>query len=232
MDTFNPETFEIKFQIAHAATELYVEGEGEFLIKDVAKEVDIDPAEVFNYFPNKQSILQFYYASLVVRYEMMLDEINDFESYTLSEKFSNFAFATFDLMKERQAFVEATFEKLILQSFTKTAFEKELERLIAQFLENDSRLSIGSSVVLNEYFYSFLRRQYLELVRFWLNDTSEDRELTMELTDKLTSFLQELMYNAILDKGFDLAKFINANRKAFFSNIPLVKQICSKIEIR
>lgn len=232
MDTFDPETFEMKFAIADAATDLYVEGNGQFFIKDIAKEIDIDPAEVFNYFPDKASILQFYYASLVIRYEIMIDEIEGFESYTLSEKFSNFAFASFDMLREKEAFVEATFKDQILQCFTKTEFEKEVERLIGKFLENDQRLSIGSTVVLNRWFYMFLRQQYLELVRFWLNDTSEDKELTMELTDKLTNFLQELMYNTILDQGFDLAKFMASNKEAFINNIPIVRQFYSKIEIR
>lgn len=232
MDTFDPETFEMKFAIADAAADLYVEGDGQFFIKDAAKKVDIDPAEVFNYFPDKKSILHFYYASLVVRYEIMIDEIDGFESYTLSEKLSNFAFASFDMLREKEAFVNETFEDLILQCFTKTDFEKEVERLIGKFLENDQRLSVGSIVVLNKWFYKFLRRQYLELVRFWLNDTSKDKEVTMELTDKLTTFLQELMYNTILDKGFDLAKFMASNKEAFISNIPIVRQFYSKIEIR
>lgn len=232
MENFDPETFEMKFVIADAAADLFVEGDEEFLIKDVARKIDVDPAEIFDYFPNKDAILEFYYASLVIRYEMMIEEIDDFESYTLSEKFSNFAFTSFDMLREKEAFIEATFEKSILLSFSKTDFEKEVERLIKRFLENDSQVSITSTLVLNDYAYSFLRRQYLELVRFWLNDTSEDKELTMELTDKLTGVLEEMVYNPVLDKSFDLLKFMNANRKAFINNIPFVKQICSKIEIR
>lgn len=231
MDTFDPDIFELKFKIADAATDLYAENE-RFLIKDVAERVELEPAEIFNYFPNKKAILEFYYASLVFRYEMMIDEIENFESYTLSEKLSNFAFSSFDMLQEKQAFVEATFEKLILQSFTKTDYEKEIERLIRQFLEKDPNISMSSTLVLHSYFYAFLRWQYLELIKFWLNDDSEGHELTLELTDKLTNVLQELMYNAILDKGFDLAKFAVNNKKAFLSNIPIIKQIYSKIEIR
>lgn len=232
MDTFNADTFEIKFRIADAATDLYVAGDGSFTIKDVAGAVEIDPAEVFNYFPNKRAILQFYYAGLIVQYEMMVDEIDDFDSYTLSEKFSNFAYASFDMLGEKQQFVYDTFSDLILHGYNKTDFEKEIERLIGDFLEDDPRIGMGSALVLNSYFYTFLRRQYLELVRFWVNDDSDGKELTMELVDKLTNFLQELMYNAIVDKGFDLGKFLVANRKKFISNIPIIKQLCSKIEIR
>jgi AcrR family transcriptional regulator len=232
MATSDPERLEIKFKIAQSASDLYIKGDGDFLIKNVAQEVGLDPGEVFNYFPNKKAILRFYYASLVIRYEMMIQEIDEFDSYTLSEKFSNFAFSSFDMLQEKDAFVEETFEDLILHSFTKTDFEKEIERLIKQFLENDQQVSLASAVVQNNYFYTFLRRQYLELVRFWINDTSDGKELTMELTDKLTNFFQELLYHTILDIGFDFAKFLASNRKTFINTIPVVKQICSKIEIR
>lgn len=232
MMTFDPETAEIKFAIADAAADLYVEGDGHFLIKDVAKTVGIDPADVFNYFPNKQAILQFYYTAIIYRYRLMIDEIDHFDSYTLSEKLSNFAYASFDMLDEKKAFVEDTFQELILRPRNKTDFERETEELLRQLLENDPQLPASSSTLLNDYFYAFLRNKYLRLIRFRLSDTSEDHELTMELTDKLTTFLQELMYSSVLDQGFELGKFLYANRKDFLCEIPVVKQIFSKIEIR
>jgi len=232
METLNPETFEIKFKIADTATDLYIKGDGHFTVKDVAKKVDLDPADIFNYFPNKNAILEFYYASLVVRYELMIEEIEEFQSYTISEKISNFIFTSFDMLDEKKAFVEATFTSIILCSFQKTDFEKEIERLTERFLKKDEHLAASSTMLLNQYFYAFLRRQYLELVRFRMNDSSEDHEVTMELVDKLTSFLEEVLYNTTLDKAFDLAKFIYANRKVCLQNLPIVKQILSKVEIR
>lgn len=232
MTTFDPETFETKYRIADAATDLYIEGDGAFTIKETAKKLDLDPADIFDYFANKQAILEFYYASLVIRYELMIDEIEAFDSYTISEKLSNFIFTSFDMLEEKKEFVDATFESMIFCSFSKTDFENEVERLTEQFLQEDDNLAISTTMFLNHYLYSFLRRKYLELVRFWLNDNSEDHELTMELTDKLTSFLEELLYNTVFDKGFDLAKFIYSNRKVCLQNIPVVKEILSKVEIR
>lgn len=232
MKVFDPEVFEIKYQIADIATDLYVSGDGHFTLKAVAEELDLTVAEIFNYFPNKKAILLFFYASFVIRYELMTDEIEGFKGYTLSEKISNFAFASFDMLKEKQAFVDRTFEKLIINSYGKTSFEKEVERLFRKLLQSDPRLADSSILVLNSYYYSCLRQLYLRVVQFWLNDESEEKELTMELTDKLTTLMQELMYNRILDKGFDLGKFIYSNQKAFLTQVPFVKQIMSKIEIR
>ncbi|HKK45746.1 MAG TPA: hypothetical protein VJ964_09505 [Balneolaceae bacterium] len=232
MTTFDPETFETKYHISDAATDLYIEGDGKFTIKEVAKKLEMDPADIFNYFPNKKAILEFYYASLVIRYELMTDEIEEFTSYTISEKLSNFIYTSFDMLQEKEAFVDATFKSMILCNFAKTDFEKEVERLTEKFLREDENLAVSTTMFLNQYLYSFLRRQYLELVRFWLNDNSEDHELTMELTDKLTSFIEELLYNTVFDKGFELAKFIYSNRKVCLQNIPIIKQVLSKVEIR
>lgn len=232
MTTFDPETAEIKFAIAESAADLYVEGEGQFYIRDVAKAAEIDPGEVFDYFPNKQAILQYYYTMLVYRYRMMIEEIEQFDSYTLSEKLSNFAYTSFDMLHQKEAFVQATFKELILCSYSKTDFEKEIEYLIEDFLEQDDRLSASSEMIRNGYFNTFLKHKYLKLVHFWLADDSTDRELSMELTDKLTNFLQELMYNTMADQGFELAKFLYANKKEFLDRIPIINQLFSKIEIR
>src|SRR5699024_8800695 len=129
----------------------------------------------------------------------------------------------------KEAFVQATFRELILCAHGKTDFEKEIEFLFEDFLEKDERLSASSEMVRSSYFYTFLKHKYLKLVCFWLSDTSDDRELTMEFTDKLTSFLQELMYNTIADRGLELGKFLYSNKKAFLDHIPIIKQLFSNI---
>lgn len=232
MKTFDSESFQTKYQIADIAVDLYVAGSGHFTLKKIAEELDIEVSEIFNHFPDKKSILQFFYAAHVVRYEFMIDDIEDYQSYSISEKFSNFVYASFDMFAEKQAFVEDTFGKLIIRSCEKTDFEEEIERLIRKFLTKDKGISLSSAFVLNSYFYSYLRRQYLYLIRFWLKDDSDNKELTMELTDKLANLLQELLYNNVVDKSFDLGKFLYANKKTFIKNIPFAGQLFSKIEIR
>lgn len=232
MSNIDPENFETKLAITEVAVDLYIRQNGSFTLKQIAKELEMSVAEIFNYYPNKRAILQFFYASQVFRYQLMVDEIEDFESYLLSEKLSNFIYASLDMLEERKPFVDATFERLIVYSYEKTAYEKEIEKMLKEFIMNDPLVSPTSAVLLNPCLFSFLRRQYLGLIRFWLNDDSEDYELTMELTDKVTNFMQEALYSAVLDKGFDLIKFLISNSKAFLQNIPFVKNISSKIEIR
>ena len=231
MNTFDPETFKHKLEITEAAVELYVEQDGEFSFNQVAGKTGLDVADIFDYFPNKQEILQFYYASLVIRYRLMIEEIEDFDDYLLGEKLSNFIYSTFDMMNEHSEFVEQTYSKQVYHSFYKTEFEKEAEALFREFFESDDRISGSSLFLLNDYFYAFLRKKYLYIVHCWITDESEGGELTMAWTDKLTGFVQELFYSAVLDKGYDLVTFM-VQHNLFIRNMPVVRSFLNKFEIR
>jgi len=231
MEDLNFETLQTKLEITGIAIDLYVEQDGEFSLNQISKEIDLSVAEIFDYFPNKQAILDFYYTSLVIRYRLMIDEIEDFETYSLSEKLSNFVFASFDMMSEKQAFVEQTFKRRIRCSYGKKEYSKKVEEVLRSFFNEDPGISSSGTLLLNELFFQLLAKKYLYLVSYWINDDSEGKERTMELTDKVTAFIQEVMYNSVADKGFDLLKFLLSNTKINCSN-PIWDKISSKIEIR
>lgn len=231
MEDIDIEKLQTKLEITGIAVDLYVEQDGSFTLKQISKETDISVGEIFDYFPNKEAILDFYYASLPIRYRLMLGEIDDFDSYSLSEKLSNFAYASFDLMAEKKEFVEMTFKSRIRCSYGKKEYTKKVEELLSSFFKQDPRISTSGSLLLNDLFYSLLTKKYLYLVSYWINDDSEGKERSMELTDKVTALIQEIMYNSVADKGFDLMKFLLSNTKlncsgSFWDNIS------SKIEIR
>lgn len=231
MKSFDPEIFETKYKIAEAAVKQYEEHGDDFTLKQVAKEADIEVADIFEYFPNKRAILLFFYESLIIRYRLMLEEIDGFEDYLLAEKLSNLAYTSFDMLGEQEAFVRHTFKRLVLCSFAKTEFEKGIEQLLKAFFTDDPRISASSSMFINDYFYRVLVKKYLGVLQFWLDDDSEGKEVSMELTDKYTAFLQELMYSTAIDRGLDLARFLLSNN-IFTSGIKSIKKLFPEIEIR
>jgi AcrR family transcriptional regulator len=211
MENINVEELQIKLTITDAATQVYSQKGDDFTMHDVAKEAGTTVAEIFNYFPDKHAIVYFFYESLLIRYHLMIVEIEDFESFTLSEKLSNFAYASFDLMEERQEFVEHTFRRYILRSCKPSEYKQNIEDLLAEFIKNDAGKAASSDVFINDCSYRLIRKKYLHLVDFWINDTSEGKEKTMELTDKVTGLIQEALYTSIIDRSFDLAKFLFSN---------------------
>lgn len=231
MEAFDEEQLGRKLEISYAAVDLYAEKGDTFTLHELADRVDADVADIFYYFPNKESVLCFFYDSLVIRYRMMVDEIDDFGTYTLSEKLSNFIFTSFDMLAEKQTFVEASWQKLVRKSYSCADYEKAIEKLFSDFLENDPGISVSSMLIDRPFFHRLMVNRYLALVDFWLQDESEDKELTIEFTDKLTSLLQEVLYSSVADKTFDLLKFIYANN-IWCRQIPFWDKISSKIEIR
>lgn len=225
----NMENLEIKLEISSVAADLYAEQDGSFTMGQIAEVLNMNVADIFDHFPNKPAILQFYYLSLLLRYKLMVDEIADFDTYSLSEKLSNFMYASLDLLKEKQEFVQQSYQSLILRSYSETSFEKEAGTIIRSFFREDPNMSASSSLFMNRLFFKLMRKKYLHLVTYWINDDTEGKERTMELIDKGTAFIQEVMYNQVADRGLELFKFLVSNTSC---KIPFWDKISSKIEIR
>lgn len=201
----NTEEFNSKIELTEAAIDLYIEDK--FSIPNLAKNTGKTASEIYTLFPSKKSILKFYYLSLVIRYRAMISEIEDFDSYSISEKLSNFAFTLFDLMTERREFVEETFEKYEWNCLAKSDFQNEIKSLLKDFFTSDGNIANSAGLFMGDWFYGSLKTQYLFLIKFWLEDDSDGRERTFAFTDKITGFVEELVYSKIVDKGFDLAKY-------------------------
>ncbi len=202
-----PENITLKIKIAERAADLYIE-QPDFTLKYLSGQMKIKPAEMYTLFPNRRNVLQFVYAAQLYKYRGIRKDIENFASYSLAEKLSNLAYTLTDLLLEHREFTDRTFDPLIRNCFQTTDFEKQLEEEIAGFFKHNSSISTSASFLLQPLFFRLIRNHYLWLIRYWLNDESPGFENTMALTDKWTNFIQEILYNKTLDKGFDLAKFI------------------------
>lgn len=231
MNHSDPEKLEIKFTIAEAAAGLYSKNDGLFTLRQITEKTEIPVSEIVGLFPGKKEILEFYYESILIRYRLMSEDIEHFDQLLLAEKISNFVFTSFDIMSEQLKFIEMSFDKLILCPGATKGFKRGIENLFNDIFTRDDRISTTGSILSNNALYTILRQKYLFLVRFWLHDRSDGKEVSMELTDKYTTFLQELMYSKTIDKGFDLAKFIFTNN-IFRPDLEFLKDFFPNVEIR
>jgi len=181
---------------------------GHFTVLNLVNETGLTASDIYSLFDDKNSILDFYYPVLLLRYETMIEEIEDFDSYTISEKTSNFIYTMFDMMDERREFVEDSFHERVTKAGTKADFFIQTKELFLRFFTTDPNISVSAGLLMKDYFYHFLTKQYIQLVSYWLTDDSIGYERSIALTDKLTVFIEEIAYNKTLDKGFDLAKYI------------------------
>ena len=204
--------FNKKFEIAQAAVEVYVRQPSDYFIHEVAMTLATDSEHIYHYFKNRWEILDFYYQSLVTRYRLMTLEIEDYQHFSLAEKLSNFAYSSLGMLGEQKTFVAQTFDRFVLNASPKSSLESEAERLLRDFIEEDSFTGNFQAILARYGGYSILARELLQIVAFWLKDQSSHAETTQAFIDKWSRFIEELFYNKILDSGLDLSKYLMQNR--------------------
>ena len=174
-------------------------------------ELELSEKGAESFFEDSDDLFVFYYQLLLLQYEAMIEDLEEFPSLSLSEKLSNFIYTILDMLSETDRFTEETFSDIIYRGCGKSDFQDKTEEILEHFIEDDPRVAASSKFVTNPLFYRYLSGEFLYIILFWLDDETEGREQTMALVDKSTSFLEEIMYSEALDKGIDLARFLYNN---------------------
>lgn len=195
-----------KIRISDAAAVRYLENE-RFTIPSLADKLNMQPSEIYDFFPNRRSILQFYYEATIIKYEEAIKQIDDYSSFSMAEKLSTLALTLLDLFQENREFVQRTYSSYVVCKSAITPFEKSFKQEIASIYKSDQKQSRAASLLNTDPIYELILYHFHGLIRFRLRDNTEGYQKTMELVDKWTAFVQELNYSSILDRGFELAKF-------------------------
>lgn len=196
-----------KIEIAEKATERYLKNR-RFTIQSLAEETGLTSKEIFELFPNRRSILQYYYESRILLYHEQIKSIESYSDFTLSEKLSTLFLTLLDLFSEQREFVLETYKEYVIRYPMDRRFEKAIREELKKIFRSDEQVSISSRFLLNKITYSIFYYHFHALILFWAKDSSRAREQTYALVDKWCSFVEEFFYSKIADKGFDLAKFL------------------------
>jgi len=200
----------LKIRISEAGAERYVENP-RFTIQSLAKKLDIDNKEIFQLFPNRSEILSFFYESRLLLYKDQTQQIENYQDYSLSEKLSLLYLTMLDLFQDHREFVLLTYKEKIICSLSTHPFEKVFKHEVKQIFASDNNLCSGTGLLMNSAFYYSLFQTFNGLLYFWSRDSSSSYENSSALVDKWASFVQEVFYTKIADKGLDLGKFLFYN---------------------
>jgi AcrR family transcriptional regulator len=201
------EQIDLRQRIIDTALTLYMENRGAFTLRNIAAGAGCETADIHQFFNSKQAILRAYYNSVPLRFQEIALQIPEFDTFTLGEKISNYVYTSFDILTEHRDFVEESFERMILGG-GHHGWSSDSAALFRSFVETDSRIPEANRMLMRDFVYTIMVREYFQLIRYWLTDDSEGSERTIALVDKLTAFGTELAYSGILSKGFDLAKYV------------------------
>ena len=201
---------ELKSSIINAAVHIYTEDKTRFTLLNIAADAGCEVGDIQQFFAGKQAILRGFYDQIPDVYRSASSEIPDFDTLNFGEKASNYIYTTFDVLSMHRDFTEETFENMVL-SRSDTFWHKESAAIFRSMIDGDPRIPGANTVFIRDFVYDILVREYMQLIRFWLHDDSKGTERTLALVDKLTVFANELLYSGVIDKGFDLGKYLLSN---------------------
>lgn len=201
---------EEKIRISKSGALLYLKNP-RFSMTALAEAAELKTEKIYDYFSNRRDVLDFFYEGLILEYEESVRSIEKYDEYTLSEKLSNLALTILDLMDPYKEFIGHTYSERVMCSRRTTSFEKHFRRQLKAIYESDANQSRLSSALNREPLYKAGLFNFHLLIRFWLKDNSVANQKTMEFVDKWTAFVEEIHYSSILDRGFDVAKFLFYN---------------------
>lgn len=196
-----------RIKIADAAATCYLKNPC-FTIQSLADTLNMDPSEIFDLFPNRSSILRYFYTSRFVLIEELTSEIPDYSSFSVSEKLSHLFLSLVEQFGEHREFVLKTYPAMILRNFSPSGFEKEFRKAIQSILQSDPKISSVYRIIPNAILHRLFTVPLTGIIYFWMNDKSREYEDTLALVDKWASFTEELLYSHLADKGLDLARFL------------------------
>ncbi|TVQ67134.1 MAG: hypothetical protein EA360_03145 [Balneolaceae bacterium] len=200
----------LKIRIAERAASRYTENV-RFSLNSLAKELEMDPPELFRLFPNRSSILDYYYESRFEIYKNEISAIESYENYSLSEKLNTLILSLLDQFMEQREFVLMTYKQRVLTPMSTTRFKALYRQEMEIIFRSDSNRCSASTLLLNSFFFHALFQTFNGILWFWSHDRSEQYENSMALVDKWSVFTQEVFYTRAAEKGVDLGKFILMN---------------------
>jgi hypothetical protein len=197
----------LRIKIAEAATKRFLENP-RFTIQSLAEDLKLKAGEIFDLFPNRSSILRYFYRSRIIRFREETASLDDYESYSLGEKLTAFNLSLTEQFQDHREFVLETSgcgKQSILKS---SGFEKLYKQELKNIFENDPQIPATARPFLNRFFYHSVYCQFTGLISFWKRDESRNYENTMALVDKWSALIEEIFYSRIAEKGLDLAKYL------------------------
>jgi hypothetical protein len=198
--------FEQKWDVCLASIPLWTENSDDFSFESAAAASGVPLETIQELFDEPEAIPRFFYEAALALYHEQRDATDGFDAFTLNEKLVHFACSLFDIFDSQKAFVQKSLYPLVLDADDDAFFKKPVSTLFKRFVDGDDRVSSISKMWTPDLVYDFWAYEFGHVLRFWLRDSSENKEKTLALLDKLSSFVQELFYNTAADRGIDLAK--------------------------
>jgi hypothetical protein len=145
-----------------------------------------------------------------------LEQDDNYASFSVYEKWLSFLYTLLEILKHNRSYVVLKCEQMDrkqLRPIFMDNFRQEFGKLANEIIQEGlSTEEIASRPVVSAKYDEVLWVQYLYVVRVWVNDESEDFQVTDAAIEKTSVLLFELMKKGPIDMLIDFLKFAYQNK--------------------
>ena len=202
-----------KAKILDEAVNLIIEkGFKNASMREIAKNAGVSNPTIYNYFSTKEKILYAYIEQKHQQAAAILQEIEDFNTYTLREQLQTLIETELDLYLEDREFVmqisEMVFHSSGLKIESLYGTNEVFMEMVTDMLEIAIEAGEISEPPFKEYMPKLFWDYFITVVAYWVKDDSEMFENTTQYIDHSMGVIEALLQSQVLNKASDLGMFL------------------------
>jgi AcrR family transcriptional regulator len=186
---------------------------------NIAQGAGYSEEQFYRYFSSPDQVGSHVWQHIGQQVRDTLQQSEAFAQYSAREKILAYLFTFFEVALPYRTFIQKTFHKTALRQSYNSLFQAVLADIVQSGVaanEMRDRLSIST------FYPNILLNLHMRLVRFWLNDKSENFADTDRAVEIYSRVVLDLMAYNIFDSIYDSLKFgidrFIANNKISFFN--------------
>ena len=180
------------------------------------EDIDVLEQEFYKYYGSFKALEKDVWNEMFENVNAILLSDENFPEYTSYEKWLSFLYTLIEEFKSNRSYVMLRCENLertefrpwFLEGFRVSVFTF-ITDVVNQGLESDE---IASRPVITSKYNEVLWVQFLYVIRVWVNDESEDFQITDAAIEKTSVMLFEMMKKGPIDMLIDFVKFAYQNK--------------------
>lgn len=201
-----------KAKILQASVDLIIEkGFESASMREMAKNAGVSNPTIYNYFPSKEKLLYAYIEQKHKASIEIIQNIEDFHTYTLREQLQTLIETELELYLEDREFIIQISDMVFQSSGLKVSALYETNGLFIETIDEMLSIAIEAGEIteppLREHLPKLFWDYYIMVVAYWVKDDSEMFENSTQFIDQSLGVIEALLHSDILNKASDLGMF-------------------------
>ena len=181
-------------------------------MREIAKNAGISNPTIYNYFSTKEKILYGYVEQKHKEVAQILQEIEDFHTYSLREQLQKLIETELELYLEDREFIMQISEMVFQSGGLKLNKLYRNNEIFTKMVADMLSIAIEAEEIpkppFEEHLPDFFWDYYIMVVAYWIKDDSQCFENTTQFIDHSLGLIEALLQSNLLNKANDLGMFL------------------------